>query len=283
MKISTTGATGFLGRKVIDRLVPEHDVVAWVRDPSKLPSFDARHFDLSQPNEIDLTGTDVFVHCAAYLPKSYEDPTEAAKCLMDNGVATLQLLQAAEKAGVKKFVYVSSGTIYDPSLWVAREHDRIYPSMRATYYLTSKVVGDIFVAHSKMDTVILRPSSIYGPGMVPRGFLPRLVEKLKDGSLKKEDIGNYEIDLVHVNDVAWMTAKSAITESIKGTFNVGGGAEITTFQVAYVLSTILNKPFHLAPMPEANGHAILDISFARAVGYNPISLENGLRSYIESL
>src|SRR5258708_11134705 len=144
MKISITGATGFLGKQIANKLSKqEHHIIAWIRDVSKFPFLDARYFDLNQIDDIDLSDTDIIIHNAAYLPKSYEDPSEATKCLMDNGIATLKLLQAAEKAKVKKFIYISSGTIYDPSLWIAKETDRIYPSMRATYYLTSKLVGDI--------------------------------------------------------------------------------------------------------------------------------------------
>jgi UDP-glucose 4-epimerase len=289
MRISITGANGFLGKQIAIRLEKEgHHIIAYVRDPSKLPYhiLDARYFDLNQPNGIALHDTDILIHNAAYLPKSYEDPEEATKCIMNNGIATLQLLQAAEKAGVKKFIYISSGTVYDPNLYMAKEGDCTYPSMRATYYLTSKLVGDIFTDYyqSKMNIVIIRPSSIYGPNMKPVGLLSRLVNKFKNNEIiEDKDIGNYEIDLVYVDDVAWMVAKAATDKSIGGTLNVGGGEEITTFEVANILASILNKPKLDNLPPETNGHAILDITRARRYGYKPRDIVDGLRSYVASL
>jgi len=289
MRISITGATGFLGNATSKRLTAMgHHVISWVRDPSLLPKQDARPFDLLNPQAIDLRDTDMLIHCAAHLPASYEDPNEVTKCMMDNGVATLELLNKAESAGIKKFVYISSGTIYDPSLTIAKETDPIYPSMRATYYLTSKVVGDIFADHcrqtfKKTRVITLRPSSIYGPNMKPKGLLPRLVQKINDGYLTSKDVGNYPIDLVHVDDAAWMVAQTVVNGAMAGTFNVGGGLTTNTLQVAKILAHLLNKPMPPINPPKSNGHAILDISRAREVGYKPRSLVDGLYSYVESL
>ncbi len=284
MRISLTGATGFVG-KVINRQLMEqgHEVISWVRNPSQK---NERAFDLNHPSAINLEDTDVLIHNAAYLPKSYEDPDEAANCLMSNGVATLELLRIAERENIKKFVYISSGTIYDPAIWRATEEDRIYPSMRAAYYLTSKMVGDIFTSHfgSKMQTVILRPSSIYGPKMKPKGLVPRLTQKLLNNeTITQEDVGNYTVDLVHVEDVAWMAVQAATNPKMLGAFNVGGGMEITTPTVAQTLAKILHKPMITDFAESSNGHAILDIRRAQDFGYKPIELEKGLHSYIESL
>lgn len=284
MKVSLTGATGFLG-KVINRQLTEqgYQVISWGRNPTQE---NERTFNLEQASSINLDDTDILIHNAAYLPKSYEDPNEAANCLLYNGIATLELLQAAEKAHIQKFVYISSGTIYDPAIWIATEKDRMYPSMRAAYYLTSKMVGDIFTSHfgSKMKTAILRPSSIYGPGMKSRGLVPRVTQKLMNNeTITQQDVGNYAVDLVHVADVAWMAVQAATNPNIVGAFNVGGGLEITTPVVAQTLAKILNKQILTDFGESSNGHAILDIRCAQDSGYQPIDLETGLRSYVESL
>jgi nucleoside-diphosphate-sugar epimerase len=287
MIISLTGSTGFLGKYIHTRLVKKgHDIIAFVRDPSKSTlSTNTRKFELDNVDKIDLNTTDVLIHNAAYLPKSFEDPNEAVKCLMNNGIATLKLLQVAEKANVKKFIYISSGTIYDPYNYSANENSPTYPSMRATYYLTSKLVGDIFTDHykSKMDIVIIRPSSIYGFGMKQSGFLSRVIQNIKNDIIQDNDTGNYNIDLVNVNNVAWMVSEAATNKSIIGIINVGGGLETTTSEVANIIAKILNKKIPINKLPLTNGHAILDITRAKNFGYNPTNLTDGLKSYIESL
>lgn len=287
MNIAITGASGFLGKYILNKLITDgYNVIPYVRNTSSL--IGAKCFDLNNAYDIELNNIDVLIHNAAYLPKSYEDLSEAKQCLINNGIATLHILERAEKHGVKKVIYISSGTIYDQSIWMASENDRLYPSMRATSYLTSKLVGDIFVDHfrnkSKLDTVIIRPSSIYGIGMKNAGFICRIINKLKKNEIiKDEDVGNYEVDLVNVDNVAWMVAQAATNEKISGSINVGGGEIITTLDVANILATILNKSKLNNKPSKTNGHAILNIDRAISFGYEPINIINGLQSYVRSL
>lgn len=289
MRISVTGASGFLGKKLVKLLDSQgHHVIAWMRDPTMSGyNKDCRNFDLEQVDKINLSDSQAIIHCAAYLPDNFEDPSEATKCLVNNGIATLKLLQKAGQDAVKIFIYISSGSIYNWKSQIASETDAIYPSTRASYYLASKMVGDVFTDNfsrkSKMRIVILRPSYIYGPGMKPKGLLPNMINKLqKDLPLDLYKIGNYNVDLVHVDDVAWMASQAITDEQIHGTFNIGGGSPVNTVKLANMLANLLVKPKQNS-LIRVDGHAMLDISKAKSFGYSPRDLEDGLRSYMESI
>lgn len=289
MRISLTGANGFLGTYISNKLIADgHHVIAWVRDPVESVYQDARPFDLGKAREINLQDTDILVHCAAYLPSSFaDDPDEIKKCALYNGLATYQLLTEAELARIKTFIYISSGQIYRPKLESAKEEDDIYTDYRAQPYLRSKELGECNVLfhnkYSKMRIVIVRPSSIYGEGMKNNGLVPRLIKTISSNDqFDIRKISNYYIDLVHVQDVANMIS-IAVNNNIEGIYNAGGGHPVTTSELVGILCKILNKPHTPETLSIEWGHAPLDINKARRIGYTPRILIDGLTSYIESL
>lgn len=288
MKIGLTGASGFLGQYLGKQLLAEnHDLKTWERNPECSIFPNAHAFDLSSPDEIDLSGIEVFVHSAAYIPKSFSDPSEAPKCWMQNAFGTQQLLQVAESAGVKTFIYLSSGQIYDWQSAPAKEEDLINPMYRAVPYLMSKADGDCFVRaasmKSKMRIIILRPSSIYGIGMKESGLLPRLIKTIKAN--EKPVIGNYIVDLVHVSDVSQMVSL-AIKKNISGAFNVGGNSILSSFLIDRLYYLLQKEDIKIRKSVEPrgdieNGHPPLNIEKAKAIGYNPILFNKGLFAYVE--
>lgn len=296
MKISITGATGFVGKYIAQQLKQDgHHIIAWMRNAPQSPHLDCRHFDLNSPNDICLDDTDVLIHCAAYLPKSFSDMSETIACWMQNAYATQQLLQQAEQSSVKTFIYFSSGQIYDWGHALgAKETASIDMAHRAVPYLMSKADGDTFVRYhsltSKMRTVILRPSSVYGPGIKESNLLPRLARKIINGEkFHIKDIGGcYDVDLVHVEDVAQMTKLVVDNNQASGIYNVGGGLAHSTTVIIRTLCRLLDKPLPYEEPTEGFmvecSHSPLDISRARGIGYKPRRvIEDGITSYVESL
>lgn len=286
MRISVTGATGFLGRNVVDSLNQQgHQTISWIRHPALNSD---RQFDLGQAESIDLRDSDVLVHCAAYLPTNYNDMAEAEKCLAFNGTATLKLLQAAKRDNLKKFVHISTGQLYSwTSDTVASETSSLYPSKRATAYLASKLVGEVYVDSFKkaMSTVILRPSHIYGPEMKKQGLLNRIISALmNDEEIDMNKLGCYNVDLVEVDDVAKMCCVAA-TGDITGIYNVGGGHDCSTEELVRKIAKMMGKSLKIINCHDLEpGHPPLDISKARCyAGYKPTSIHDGLTKYISSL
>lgn len=290
MRISVTGANGFLGTKLVKLLDSQgHHVIAWMREPPMSGYHkDCRAFDLEQCN-INLDDSDVLIHCAAYLPANFGDVSEAEKCLQINGIGTLRLLQAAEQSRVKKFVHLSTGQIYS---WKgptseAVEDDKMDQIERATPYLVSKWVGDTYVRAHKgnMKTVVLRPSYIYGPGMKSAGLLHRITAALKfSDHIDMHKMGNYNVDLVYVDDVARMTATCATTD-VTGVYNVGGGSAVSTRTLVHSLASAMGKSVDttVEPLELDRCHPALNIAAATRVGYRTTSLLVGLINYVESL
>lgn len=273
MKVAITGASGFVGSLAEKRMAEAGHIVIPLKRPWKLTD-----------------NIDVLVHCAAYLPAAYNDSSEVEKCIMDNAVSTFKLLQCAEKYGIRKFVYLSSGQIYkwkneNPEYATASEDDVIDPIERASPYLISKMTGDCLVRSHKglIQKVVLRPSSIYGSGMKPVGIIHRLLKQIRSKVVVNIGHEDYHTDLVHVEDVVVMI-QNCVEREASGAYNVGGGNPVKTVHLAQMLANITGAGINFTDTKPLFGHPALNIDKARRhFKYKPKRLIDGLKSYVESL
>jgi UDP-glucose 4-epimerase len=295
--VVVTGATGFVGSTLVKQLLAQgHKVVAPLRDPSRAPvEATGVRWDLESGglDESVLAETTTILHTAAFIPPDYADPVYAKACLQRNALGSLQLVQEAIAAGVGTFVQLSTGNLYRNQSESAAEDDPLYPATHAAFYLTSKLDQEIFTKvaanGSGLRLVTLRPSAIYGPGMVSSGMVPKLAQQLLAGeSVELTDEGRYGVDLVFVDDVVAAIA-AASERNVSGTFNVGSGVRATILEVATRLVTECGADeslIRLAPRTSeaASGFAALNITRAQdELGFTPTSLAVGLARYVEHL
>jgi UDP-glucose 4-epimerase len=296
MKIlALTGASGFIGKRLaIACLGAGWSVRALVRNPARAPkigglvpiAWDAT----SQLPDSLLQGASAVCHLAAHIPQDMTDPISARTCMDVNAQGTLNLLIAAERAGISRFVNFSSANAYAPSDRPVHEDWPLFPSQRAPYYLASKVAAEIFVDYWRvargMATVTLRLASVYGEGMKESGVLSLFESRLRRGQeIVLRQGGLYGADFVFVDDVV-DAAMSVLGCDISGPVNIGSGRRQTICDCAAILIDLLGADPGLVRLepPGANpdmGFAALDIGRARKVlNFDPISLSEGLGRYL---
>lgn len=206
MKILVTGGTGFLGARLIPKLVQSgHSVFALTRSASsheKLRAMGATPVegDLEGDGPLSLPMVDAVVHAAAHF--RFAGPR--APYFRTNVEGTTMLLAAAEKAGAKTFVYVSAaGIIMDDRGSPIRHADESAPTHPDSFsaYLASKSRGEaVVLAVNKpgFRTIALRPPGIWGPGDMFSRELPRAI---KSGQFAFIDHGDYPYVTCHVDNV----------------------------------------------------------------------------------
>lgn len=295
-RIWMTGATGGIGRRLLPAL-REHgaEVVVAGRGVSVARLADEGRvqtvaFDLEDPviPAGAMSGADAVCHLAAHVPGDMSDPGEAEACLRRNALATLELLRAADAAGVETFIYFSSGQIYVRSPRPVRESDPVYPAARAPYYLASKLAAEVFVTHygstGRLKTAILRVASVYGPGTRQDGLVPRFIRQVRAKQpIVLNDGGRYQADFVYVDDVVGAVIQ-ALGRRSAGIFNIGSGAPASIHEVAREVLRLCGGDESLLSLAAGRsdpGFAALDISRARSdLGYTPTPLVEGLENTV---
>lgn len=166
MKILVTGATGKVGSRLAKRLAQRGDHVrALVRDLGRAADLQAAGIELVEgdlllPESLvpALRGVDAVVHCAAFFRGA---TPEQAHAVNDQG--TRHLATAAREAGVKRFVFTSTGLVYGPKGGsMAHEDDACAP---IDSYPISKLAAERFLlALEGLDVYVLRLPFVYGDG-----------------------------------------------------------------------------------------------------------------------
>ncbi len=180
MKTLVTGATGFLGERLVKRLLGKgEDLALFVRDPEKAEVLfsetpDLREGDLKDPSSIEkaLEGCDRMYHCASLVSMWEKDPSIFEKV---NVEGTGKLLKTALEKDVKKVVYTSSFMALGPSdPGIMDEGDErqdfdFHNEYERTKYLADEVAENF--SERGLPIVRLYPGVIYGPGLLTEGNL----------------------------------------------------------------------------------------------------------------
>jgi len=181
-----------------------------------------------------LHDADAVIHLAAetHVQRSFRDPDR----FFDVNVSgTEALLKAAQEAGVRHFIHVSTDKVYGPTSEEVRENAPLRPT---SPYATSKAMAEeavMLAAHHGLRATILRPSNAIGAGQTPEKLFPRFVmQALKGDRLTIEGPGTQERTFLPVDDLAAAIGLvlSAPTTEPLSVFNVSGEEALTVLEVA---------------------------------------------------
>ena len=207
-----TGGTGFIGKRVIERLRRRGDeVVALVRDPGKAAALrdqgvELVEGDLSSADSMrrGMEGADSVFHIAAVYKVGIPKKERAA--MFDANVhGTERILDAAEQAGIARIVYVSTGNVFGDTKGavVDESYERDLTDGFLSYYDETKFRTHELVRERiarGAPVVIVQPGVVYGPG--DHSEIGNLIDQLRTGKLKMRMFPDSRYNFVFVDDVA---------------------------------------------------------------------------------
>ena len=242
MKVLVTGASGFIGRRVVRRLLHDgHSVRALVRDPERramLPdTAETAQGDVLDPGSLvrACEGVDAVAHLAAVIRESGRLTFQRV-----NYEGTRNVLEAAEAAGVGRFVFAST---------IGATSDAALP------YLSSRWMAEQDVARSTVESVILRFSAGFGEGdellnvLAAQVRLSPLVPIAGDGKARFQPI--------HAGDAARCLAEACQRDELGGEPLELGGPDYYTYDemIDLIAETLGAKVAKLHLPPPAVGLA----------------------------
>ena len=257
LKVLVTGAGGFIGSHLTERLVA---IGAGVRALVQYNSAGSWEWLDSSPvkNEVDvfmgdlrdrdslrkaIKGVDVVFHLGALIsiPYSYEGPLSY---IQTNIEGTINVLQMAIDTGVKLVIHTSTSEVYGTARQVPIDED--HPLQGQSPYSASKIAADkmaeAFYLSFGLPVVTVRPFNAYGPRQSARAVIPTIItqaltqNEIRLGSLHPTRDLNYVKDTVE-----GFIRAAEIPESVGRVINIGTGKEISIGDLAKTILDLLGK------------------------------------------
>lgn len=285
-KVLITGSAGFLGHHLAKKLdtlglytIGIDNLSNGDREYSKYTD-DFIWDDVGFLTAEDLEGIEWVFHTAALprVPYSIEHPLETHDANVNQ---TLSLLLAARDAGVKKFIYSSSSSVYGGQTnFPTSEKDLTIPlSPYALQKLAAEHYCEVFRTVYGLPTVSLRYFNIFGEEQRAdnpyTGVLTRFLDLHKSGEpLTIYGTGEQRRDFTYVGDV--VAANICVAESGEGVYNVGTGVNYSINEIAQAISPdVVSLPARLGdPLI-----SLADSTKLQSIGWRP---ETDILSWINS-
>jgi NAD dependent epimerase/dehydratase len=258
-KVLVTGADGFIGSHLVERLLDEGcQVKAFVYYNSfntwgwldTLPKENLKQIeiftgDIRDPNGVRVAcqGVEVIFHLAALIaiPYSYHSPDS----YVDTNIkGTLNILQAAKDLNIEKILVTSTSEVYGTALYVPI--DEKHPKQGQSPYSATKIgadhIAESFYRSFNQPVTIVRPFNTFGPRQSARAVIPTIISQLVSGySEIKLGALHPTRDLLFVKDTANGFVEIAKSDKVLGQeVNIATNSEITVGDLAQKLIDKIN-------------------------------------------
>ena len=258
MKILVTGAAGFVGSHMVEKLVADgHDVRAmihynsannwgWLEESQVKKSIEVVAGDIRDYDSVfaAVKGVDTIFHLAALIgiPYSYVSPMAYIKTNIEG---TYNILQSARTLETSNILITSTSETYGSAQYIPM--DEFHPMVGQSPYSASKIGADnLAVSYFRSFSTpvkIVRPFNIYGPRQSARAIIPSIITQILDGK-KEIKLGNTSPtrDFTFVKDTIAGFLAISKNEKFNGEYvNIGMGEEISVLDLVNLISELIGE------------------------------------------
>jgi UDP-glucose 4-epimerase len=294
LDVLVTGGAGFIGSHVVDRLVAQgHRPRIFDQRPSPWHSpavVDTCIGDLGDVSRLrsSMDDCDVVVHLAAAADVDLvrEDPLDAER---RNARGTLNVLEAARRAGVERVVYASTVWVYSDTPGDVHEEDAALCAPGHLYTAT-KLAGELYCRSYRelygLDYTVLRFGIPYGPRARPAGVVAQMVGRALAGEpLVVAGDGRQSRRFVYVEDLADGVVRALDPVAANRTYNLVGSEDTTIAEIAEWVREIVGA-VEIRRVParvgDFAGAPVSGARAARELGWEARTpFAHGLRQYVD--
>lgn len=306
-KVLVTGAGGFIGSHLVERLVESGaqtrafvrytstGSLGWLDTSPVRKEVEFFQGDLRDFGSVEraVDGCDIVFHLGALIgiPYSYEAPEAYVQT---NVVGTLNVLKACLRAGVRRLLSTSTSEVYGTAIFtpITEEHALQGQSPYSASKIGADKLVESFHRSFGLDAVTIRPFNTFGPRQSARAVIPTIIgqmlagkERIRLGSLAPRR------DLNYVSNTVDAYVLAAAAEGISGeTINFGSNRDVSIGELFSIIRDLTGSaaepeidPARVRPEKSEVGLLLADNSKAnRLLGWQPeVGLEDGLAKTIE--
>lgn len=308
MNCLVTGSAGFIGSHLARALLKRGDSVRGVdcftdyydrrlkeeniKDLRDYNNFKLLEKDIADLSLDEIEGVELVFHQAAQagVRKSWGEKFDAYT--HNNILATQKLLELFRDAGLKRFVYASSSSVYGEveELPVSERANPHPVSPYGVSKLAAEHLCNLYHYNYGVPVVSLRYFTVYGPGQRPDMAFNIFIRSILGGKpvLVYGD-GEQTRDFTYISDAVDANLAAADTDGVEGmVFNIGGGSRVTVNRVIAILEELTGMKADVMYENRQKGdprHTFANTSSAKSLlGFTPkVELREGLRRQLESL
>lgn len=309
-RIVVTGAAGFIGSHVCERLVAAgHDVVGLdnfdpfyaraVKERNLAALRGASRFRFAEgdvvKDALPLEGAAAVIHLAARpgVRPSLEDPAGYCEA---NVTGTARVLDQVRRAGIERVVFGSSSSVYGVGTPAPFAEDAVAATPISPYAATKRageLLAHAFAHLYGTRIACLRFFTVYGPRQRPDLAIHRMTALARRGEpVRMFGDGSSERDYTYITDcvdgivaaLGWTARRDGGGEA--RAFNIGGGSRLRLDRLIELIGRTVGRPVRLEHHPEQPGDVPLTAADLRRsgaeLGYRPaVGIEEGLRRFVD--
>ena len=246
--ILLTGASGFIGSHLLDKLVNifgSDQIVALTSKPiSKCPfilhnnySFDNKTFIKAGFKNIDT-----IIHSGAFIPKTSNEGNDIERC--NSNIQNTCLLLKAELPGIKNFIYLSTIDVYEYDNPITEE-SKVNPfSLYGNSKFYCEKLVSVWASQNDKTHQILRIGHVFGPGEEKyQKIIPVTMKRILNGdAIQLYGDGNDIRSFIFIDDVIEAIVNAITLKIFSGVINIVGNEQISINELVHKIITIANRP-----------------------------------------
>lgn len=255
MRIAIAGASGFVGKALVDFL-ESHSMRPRVLVRKKHDYFEIDQYigDTVKNEGLDafLEGADICINLIGTFGGSSNELVEG------NILSTKNLCDAVVRNNVKKVLHFSSAAVYG-ALSIDHDPSEVEEAIPDTEYGFTKYIGEEIVKnsgniHPNFHYNILRPTNIYGPNAT-NGVIEQFRKSIAEsGGVRITGDGEQERDFIHVFDVCTLVHKLIHLPFQNQIINVGSGSTVCLNDLVQIFETVTMQSVHIEYTPKVDSH-----------------------------
>src|ERR1700678_374541 len=296
-RIFVAGHRGLVGTAIVRALSTQGYRNLLLRTHAELDLGDQREvrrfFDETRPEAV--------IMAAARVGGIHANSSRPAEFIRDNLLIQDNVIDAAHRSGVGKFVFLGSSCVY-PKLapQPIKEEYLLTGPLEPTneWYAVAKIAGlkmcQAYRREYGFNAISLMPTNLYGPGdnfdLQNSHVLPALIRKIHEAKMRGDDhvaiwgTGAPRREFLHVDDLADAVLYLLQNYDAEPIVNIGWGQDVTIRELAELVLSAIGYRGRLefdSTKPDGTPRKLLDVTRLTDLGWKPrISLENGIaRTY----